>query len=647
VRIEGRRALCSPLEPFFEAARDMLASARGAPDDALARTAGVLVDRLGLDPEDAARLLDRLASRPSRLRVTPDIAWREEVAALRSFFGRALAAHLTALVVEDADALDPASLGLVKDLLEAAAGRGLSLVVTARADPWPEWRVSEITRLNVAALELGGARTLLADRLAGLDVPEDLVELVMTWAKGSPLMLELFAQGLLSRGRSEPPASAPAPVSGAPTSEDPRALVETALRGAGKLAQRWMRCAALVGPRASIALLAAWAPPGDAAGRTLRECAATGLVRVDGEHLVYRNQGVRELVGDLVAERDQREIHRFVAAWSAQGEPPRAPLEVVAAHLEAAGDSQQAGVCLERAASELMDRDEPRAAAILLAHAGLVWMGARDGASVARVGIAQAEALLRAGDGKGASDALARLERVGAVVDEGLRARVFATIARLQSDPQLALGALTRASDAAIDTLDQLAWFRVESDLASLLEAMERDDQAEVHAALAHELAMSILDSHPGGAALADTTRLTQSAASLAMVRVRLGRQQDAKAVLQRSLEAVGARDDVASRSRVLANLAFVAAHAGDLEGAAGLAASALEAARAAGDRMAAARVAINGATYAARLGRRQEARGGYKTALALSRAIGWKRGARVAMEALSKMGDAAAGEGG
>ncbi len=638
LRIEGRRSLCSPLEPFAEAARDLLDVPRGASEVSVKCAWEFLRTRLDMAEDEIVRVLDRLSARGTTLSATPDIVEREEVGALRALFGRALACAPSVLIAEDADALDAASSRLVLDLMEASAWRPMSVVVTARGEPWPEWNARNAARMSIGPLESDQCVALLRERLSGCGLSAEGVESVAALSKGSPLVLELYIQAVQAEQALRGSAAA-LPSTQAAT----RTLVDTVLRAAPKPARTWLRCAALFGLHAPVEMLEQLAASPDGRDATLRACAHSGLVRVEGNAVVYRNEGVREMVVDLVAERDRREQQRAIARWLGAGTPPRGSVESVAAQLEAASDHAQAGEMFERAAAALLERGEPRAAASLYKRAITVWQLAHDSGAVMRAGLSQAEAFVHAGDGKAANDVLSRLERFGTVKAEGLRARVIAVIAKSQGDPELALRTLQRASEIAVDSLDQKAWYQVETDLAELFNELSRPEQAEPHASLAHELAVAVLDANHDQTGWTDSTRVSQSASLLARLRVSLGRFNEARSVLQQSLEVAAGRGDEASASRVLANLAFVASCQNDVREAAELADRALAFSQKAGDRMAAARIAINIGSYRARLGHQSEAALSFTLAKTLSRSIGWRRGVELSRDALRRLAQNAA----
>jgi tetratricopeptide (TPR) repeat protein len=634
VRVEGRRSLHTPLEPFSEAARDLLGVRRGDTPARLQQVQTSLQERGGLSAEDATRLMDRLSGRASSLAVSLDVVEREEVCALRSFFGHVLATVPGLLVVEDADALDPASAALVLDLLDATASHPVSVLVTARGEPWPEWKASNAVRLQVGPLDERHARNLVRDRIGtGASAAADAIEHALKCARGSPMMLELFVQAMLAAG-----AERVSEVAGVGACESPRSLVELVLSSMSPQARGWLQAAALIGGRAPIALLQDWSPPPGSRPELLRAVAASNLARAEEDYLALRNEGVRDLIAELVAEPDRKQIHLFAARWFAAVHPARGAYEVIGAQFEAGGDLRAAAEHFENAARGLLDRGECRAAAALFKRATSAHQGAGDHDGALRVGVDHVEALLRSGEGKSANEALSKLERLGTVSAPGLWPRIFASVARAQGELDIALKALLRAAESTEEKLDDLARFEVETDTAELLQEMGKGSDAQEHAERAQAVALGIFATHTGLNLAEDNLRISQSASFLARLLAAAGRFADAREALQKALEHPSSRGDEASASRIHANLAFVASCENQPELATQHAAQALLLAQSAGDREAAARVAVNLAAYQIRVGDLPAAARTLVIAKSLSRLTGWRRGVELATEALKQI---------
>ncbi|MCU0691817.1 MAG: protein kinase [Polyangiaceae bacterium] len=634
-----RVATSRPIEPFVQLLRRLLALDCGADAEAVRHVAEVLETRFRFEPDDVVRLVDRVAGRPSSLSVTLELVEREEVRALRSVLGRIVAMRPTLLLVDDADALDHGSLRLVSDLMEASATLALAVLVTARGEPWPDWDAQHVVRLTVPGLAENAALSLLRASVACSDVSSDALRPAVVLAKGSPLLLDLCGRAM--RGSKLLPSreGGDATCSSSERFGGLRELVARNLGAAPIAARRWISMAALGGVSTPIALLEAWEPAEPSRPAVLAACVASGFVRVDVDRLVFRNDGVRSVVRALVAEQEASSMHRFAAGWWQSPPSQRVPGELIATHWELAGELDQAVVWLERDARELLGRDEPRAAAELFGRAVRLSEKLDDGAAVARLGLLRVEAWLLAGEGKLASDALAELERCGATSAHGLRARLIASVAEVQGDRDLALRALQRASELALDSLDQHAWYAVEFQLAEVLYRSGALGEAQTHASRAHELAQAIADSHAESTRFEDGSRIAQAASFLSRIWFEQGRLDEAKAVLLASLRHAAVLGDEASGARLLAHLAHARAADGDAQAALDCGSRALSLARRAGDRMASARIAINVGAYQAKLGRRDDAIASFTLAKTLARAVGWTRGLRLATQAVSNLG--------
>lgn len=627
VRIEGRCSLNVPLEPFTEAARDLLGIRRGAQAQNITPVEGFLRSRLELPEDDTTRLLDRISGRPSALAAGLEVVEREETASLRAFFGRVLATMPTLLVVEDAEALDSESSQLVLDLMQSTSSNALSVVVSARSEPWPEFKAPNVRRVELPPLDDASARIMLRDRM-GAAADEALVGRTVGWARGCPLLLELRAQAAAGAEGSETKGE---------EAWSARALVDLCLHRASPPAREWLRCAAIAGVRSPIAMLEEWASPPRSSAELQRACAASGLVRVEGSFLAYRNQGVRDLVVELTSERDRLTIHRFIARWLAGGRPQRGTLEAIGAQFEQAGENEQAAEHFYRAGMDLMERDKPQTAAALFKRALYARQQAHDEAGAVTAGLAEVRALLAAGEGKRANEVIAQLERMGATDFPGLRARVLARVARAQGDCELATRILSRVTNGPQDGLDTLSAFEVQSDLSATLAESGRSSEAETHAAMAVQLAVRLLQ-QSAIRSDADTTRLSKAVATLARLRVEGGRVNEARTSLHQALELVAGKGDEASASRLLANLAWIASQHEDPKLAVEFAERALAYARKCGDRLAAARIALNLGAYQVRVGNTPAALLHLRLARHLARAMGWRKGSDIAREAMHEL---------
>jgi len=637
LRVDGRRALTRPLEPFITLVQDVLGVRRGDEPKTIDEVRKALVLRFGIEEQDCLRLLERVTDRESSLSLTPDIIEREQVRSLRAFLGRMLASRPTVLVVEDADAMDTASLELTRDLMEASSTLALSVLVSCRSDPYPDWDAGYVTRLHLDALDEMASKSMLEHRTMGMVVPSDAMAMAVQWSKGVPLLLELTSRAMRQREfLVEPDGTFKAPSTSQDLFGGLRQLVSIALRDRPVCVRQWIFVVAIAGG-APIELLEAYESSQGAIEETIGACLETGWVSYSDEVMEFDNEGVRDVVRSMIPEGTKRQMHAFVAKWLQQTTPARAPGEVIASHLVMGGDVLGAAQAYEKEAIALSSREEHVAATVIWGRAAQAWQMLRDEQALCRVAIARTEAFLAAGNGKAATEELSALERFEPAGLDGLRARAMAAVASSQSNWDLAIQSLLRASALAVDNLDQQAWFDVEFCLGELLYRRGELGAAESHATTCLDLAISIADSRGERATLVDGARIAQAATFLSKLRIETNRMDKARNALAMSLEHTAILGDEASASRLLANLAY-ACEPEDLEASLSYAKRALELALRAGDRMAAARIAINLGAYQAQSHAFEDALASYAMAKKLALAVGWARGVRLAKSAAEKI---------
>ncbi len=136
--------------------------------------------------------------------------------ALRDFFDGLCAQGPVALVIEDAQWADPASLEVAEELLERFADESFLLLLTAQ--PWmKEARPRFFEGADVVRIEPGGlvSRDVadLAAAVAGRPLNEALVKALTEHTQGNPLFVEQVVLELAEQGRLDtPPDWLPLPV---------------------------------------------------------------------------------------------------------------------------------------------------------------------------------------------------------------------------------------------------------------------------------------------------------------------------------------------------------------------------------------------------------------------------------------------------
>ncbi|AKF09890.1 Adenylate cyclase [Sandaracinus amylolyticus] len=306
--------------------------------------------------------LDAQAGQGGGARATRD---RARVAALDVLGARAHASPL-AIVLEDVQWADVASLDLLAELSVRAASAPLAVFLSARDDappldeavarglPITELRVRGLRRRDVAQL----ARAELGDV-----VPDALIHALHERSGGNPFFVQQLCAAL---GRAPSASALPPSVEGA---------VQAQLDALGEIEREICRRASIVEGAFGAPELAALGVP-DAAP-FLDELARRELLRrLPGEatRYAFRTPLLAEVIAGLLGDTTRRESHARFAAWlEASGETTS---ERVARHWEGAGEPARASrayvdaaiAALRRGDVEATERCASRAVALGVAE---------------------------------------------------------------------------------------------------------------------------------------------------------------------------------------------------------------------------------------------------------------------------------------
>jgi DNA-binding CsgD family transcriptional regulator/tetratricopeptide (TPR) repeat protein len=316
-------------------------------------------------------------------------------------------------VIEDVHWIDAAS----RDLLLAVAQRlrrlPILLVVSYRHEE-SNARLRELLvplsrgarRIVLDALPPDAARDI-ASRLSGAAPDSPAAERIVARAAGNPLFIEELAH---AEGQ-ELPATL-------------RDLLLARYLGLSEIAQRLVRTAAVIGPRAPRVLLTAAAVLDDSRARhAAREAVEAGVLIVDERSYAFRHALLRQAILDDLVPDERAELHRLVAVALTQR--PDAALHLdrtaeLATHWDAAERPREALQWTVCAAAQARDRYAFDAALALYERALQWWDAVDDPEPVA--GTSHVDLLFDAADAAG--DA-ARYEYAGELarraLDEGAR----------------------------------------------------------------------------------------------------------------------------------------------------------------------------------------------------------------------------------
>jgi predicted ATPase len=101
------------------------------------------------------------------------------------------------LVVEDLHWLDPTSLALIERTVDAAVGRRLMLVLTARDGFDAPWPAGKTTRLPLGRLPSGAVADMMQSLFGSRTVPPQLAGIIARRTDGVPLFVEALTRSLL------------------------------------------------------------------------------------------------------------------------------------------------------------------------------------------------------------------------------------------------------------------------------------------------------------------------------------------------------------------------------------------------------------------------------------------------------------------
>ena len=111
------------------------------------------------------------------------------------------------MLLEDAHWIDPTTLELLEQCLERIASARVLIVITSRPDQQPELgEYAHLTNVQLKRLRRSAARAIVA-RLGGEDLPDEMVETIITRTDGVPLFVEELTKAILETGETSIPES--------------------------------------------------------------------------------------------------------------------------------------------------------------------------------------------------------------------------------------------------------------------------------------------------------------------------------------------------------------------------------------------------------------------------------------------------------
>jgi tetratricopeptide (TPR) repeat protein len=287
-------------------------------------------------------------------------AGREMFPALRRLFETLAHDQPVTVVVDDVHWAQPTLLDLLEYLTESVRAP-LLIVCLARPellDERPGWTAEQgaAASLVLEPLPLGDSERLVAQRLAGRLVPDDLVTQVVEMAQGNPLFIEQLLAALRDEGKLRVPPSV-------------HALLAARLDRLGPAERDLLRCASVIGVEFSLDALAALVP--DQARRflgrhldALQRKEFVGRARRDllrERSFAFRHVLIQQTAYGSTTRGARAELHERLAGWLEQRRALELE-EVVAYHLEQACEERRRLGLADEATHELALRAGERLA---------------------------------------------------------------------------------------------------------------------------------------------------------------------------------------------------------------------------------------------------------------------------------------------
>jgi hypothetical protein len=640
-RLEGRLSTGTPLEAVAALLRRRLGVARGTNPDPSDPAVVRACSGLGLSDDDTSRLLDRLSGRASPLRAAADVVEGEETSALRYALARSLSAEPSVLLVADADCMDPAERAWVLGVMESAARLPHSVVVTCNVDPWPAWNGAHVSRMALAPLDARAIQQVLTRAVGKELATPELLGDAIAHSQGSAFLADMFARCARAcvSGQAVDRSRLATVLAGGASG-----LVAGLLEGLPPQARAWIERAAMLDMPAPTSMLAELAGGRLSPSEVAAACSACWFVTVADGHLWFPSRQWSDAVRSTIDDAHQRPLHRAIAKWQQGTGALLAPLEVVAHHWEAAAEDSKAVDAYMRVATDLGARHVFSASARFWRCAADLYTRLGDEAGTNRCMVAYVEALVEARDPSAARQGRGIAE--DSRFADMLRARALAVETRLRGDFEQAVRILSRGSDGAGEALAAYAWFALETELADVHIERGNVQDAEHHAALAHDLIVSCAAQNdeerapwgiPAMAALGTATEhrlhraATLASSALVLSRLRAARGDHAAAanVLDSCLRLPWILDDIHATSRLLAAAAALPPAEDPLGRKLEMAERAFELARSSGDRRLSASIAADLALKMQQLGRTEAARTFATTATSLAESLGLREPAQ------------------
>jgi class 3 adenylate cyclase/tetratricopeptide (TPR) repeat protein len=168
-----------------------------APTANLQSDTALIAELLGLEGSE----------RYGRLDLTPTLKRAGTLEALSNQLLALARAKPVLVVLEDAHWIDPTTLELIEQCLDAIVGAPVLILMTSRPDNQPEIAAHpHVTRLTLNRLARAGVEAIVA-RLGGESLPRELIDTIIAHTDGVPLFVEELTKAVLETGETSIPSS--------------------------------------------------------------------------------------------------------------------------------------------------------------------------------------------------------------------------------------------------------------------------------------------------------------------------------------------------------------------------------------------------------------------------------------------------------
>jgi class 3 adenylate cyclase/predicted ATPase len=383
------RHQCSPRHinsPFYPVIRQIERAARFERDD----TANVKLEKLEAllslagqttladAPLYAALLSIPTGGRYPELDLTPERQKNLTIAALSQHLLGLARTQPLLVVFEDVHWIDPTTLDLINQFIEAVKKAPILFLITFRPEFFPPWLDrSNVTMLRLNRLGHDHARAIIVDITGGKALPDDVYEQIISKTDGVPLFVEELTKTVLESGLLHDAGDRY--IAGSlPPPAIPTTLHDSLMARLDRLSpiKEIAQIAAAIGREFSYRLLNSVASTSEVLLKgALAQLSASELIFVRGEppdsRYMFKHALVQDAAYSSLLRGKRQQLHSRIAAVLEDqfADTVETQPELIAHHFEQAGSSGPALEYLRKAGQRAIERSANAEAIGHLKHA--------------------------------------------------------------------------------------------------------------------------------------------------------------------------------------------------------------------------------------------------------------------------------------